>query len=419
MQRMGTRRRSAWPFWLLVVASAAVALATTASGSALAQVPETPAEPAEPAVVDPIVGDVPPPGGLALLAVGSQEVSRDGILSALAIRGCLATSLGLTANGQWQMFSPRAPEFASGSFPTMLAADLPFIVRCDHQSINMGGSPPATQATISPAQPYGVQHVIFGRTQLDLLTTGAWSPYVHDDRDAFMLMSGNISGRINCDLLNRQAAEVREYHPTAPMYAATSGLRNVREGVTCLDTSLFAGLIMVYEPGQENATEFSWDQARTEQSFYELALLARAYGLESWTKISGRATAGRDQFGIWDYGELGYLLSGQIIQTQGSCRDSDENGDFTDGPRDFRAAIESIREMYVSAGVSSRIFIRVTASSVEANRNAVSAEAAMQCAMAAWELPGVDRVTLRTGVGDVESIEAGTEFLRLREQLLP
>lgn len=74
--------------------------------------------------------------------------------------------------------------------------------------------------------------------------------------------------------------------------------------------------------------------------------------------------------------------------------------------------------MYTNAGVNSRIFIRVTASSEDANRNAVSAAAAMQCAMVAWSVLRVERVTLRTGVGDEESIAAGTEFLRLREELL-
>src|SRR5690606_2237602 len=107
--------------------------------------------------------------------------------------------------------------------------------------------------------------VIFGKSQLDLLTTGAWSHYVHDDRDSFLLMSGNNDGAINCDALNAWAKTVRSYYPTAPIHAATSGIWNVINGAPCLDRTLFSGMTLVYEPNQNNAPEFSWDRATTEE----------------------------------------------------------------------------------------------------------------------------------------------------------
>lgn len=429
MRRTDARRGAAWSVRLLVVASAVVALAASAPESVSAQ--QAPSQSAE----QPIVGDVPPPGEVALMSVGTTQTTPTDLVSNLDALGCTAESVFITTGGEWRIYNPEAPEFANAAFPAILTPGQAFAVRCGENSPGTSGSeggnvttptsstpdvsllPPRPASTVTDIE-YGVEHVIFGRRQLDLLTTGAWSPYVHEDRDAFMLMSGNNVGNVDCELLNAQAAEVRATYATSPIYAAMSGIANIRVAVTCLDTHLFSGIVMVYEPDQANAPEFSWDPQVTEQTIAELASLASAHGLESWTKISGRSTAGRDKFGEWNYADFGSHLTGQIIQSQGSCRDLDEDGDYVNGPREFQEAVDSVLDMYDEAGEDSRLFIRVTASSVESNRNGVSPQAALQCAQAAWNLPGVERVTLRTGVDD-PSLEAGGVFLAMRESLLP
>ena len=263
---------------------------------------------------------------------------------------------------------------------------------------------------------YPIQHVIFGRTQLDLLTTGAWSPYVHEG-DSFMLMSGNKEGAINCQALNYWASRLREVYPTAPLYAATSGLRNIQVGSACVDRTMFAGMILVYEPGFPNAPEFTWDHGGTAQVLAEARDALHLRGLEVWTKISGRAAGGRDHYGDWDYGLFGQILDGQIIQTQGSCRDRDGDANYTNARGEFNDALESIHEMYSSVGTTTPLAARVTTASAGANENSVPPHGAMQCALAAWAMPEVVHVTLRTAV-DLESIELATTFYRVRENLL-
>ncbi len=283
--------------------------------------------------------------------------------------------------------------------------------------LGLAGTTSAVHAQ-SPSSRYAVEHVIFGGTQLELLTTGLWAPYVHDDRDSFLLMSGNNEGDINCEMLNAWAKMVRERHPNAPIHAATSGIRNVLNGVACLDTTLFSGIALVYEPNQLNAPEFTWDRAETELLLGYASSVARAHGLEAWTKISGRAAEGRDQFGKWDYGVIGTLLDGQIVQTQGSCRDVDGDGDFVHGEREFGAALRSVLDMYAGAAATAALHIRITTSSEDTNVNTVTAAQALQCAETAWAQPVVNRVTLRTAVGDLESLNRATTFYQLREVLI-
>lgn len=285
------------------------------------------------------------------------------------------------------------------------------------------GIGPATVATAplpdaqSGSPGYALEHVVFGKTQLDLLTTGAWAPCVHAGRDSFMLMSGNRTGDINCSALNFWARDLKRYYPNARLYAATSGIKNVRDGTPCLNRHLFTGMVMVYEPNQPNAPEFSWDRATTEATFTEAATIIHSYGLQAWSKPSGRAAAGRDHFGDWDYGALANIMDGMVIQTQASCQDPDGNGDYTDGPSGFNVALQSIVQMYQAAGATSRLVVRVTASSPDANPNALPAEAAMQCAQAAWATPRVDWVALRTGA-DAPSIAQGGAFLEERDSLI-
>ncbi|MQA26919.1 MAG: hypothetical protein GEU94_15985, partial [Micromonosporaceae bacterium] len=171
--------------------------------------------------------------------------------------------------------------------------------------VALGGvvAPQAVTAAVVPE--FGMDHVVFTGKQLDLLTTGDWAQYVHDDRDSFMLLSGNNNGDISCLTLNSWARTLRSHYPNAPLYAATSGIRNIRNGAPCLNKSLFAGMMMVYEPNQANAPEFSWDRSTTERIFRDAAKIMRDNGVKPWSKPSGRAAKGRDHYGDWDYGALG------------------------------------------------------------------------------------------------------------------
>jgi hypothetical protein len=110
---------------------------------------------------------------------------------------------------------------------------------------------------------YAINHAIFIEQGVDFYTTGPWAEFVHP-QDSFMLMSGNHAGKIDVATLNQQARKLRDRHPSVQIYAATSGLENVRSAVG-LNLDLFAGLIMVYEPGFPNSPEFTWDQKRTEE----------------------------------------------------------------------------------------------------------------------------------------------------------
>lgn len=176
-----------------------------------------------------------------------------------------------------------------------------------HTAIIMGklGSGKNSASPPSPNVSYAINHAIFSEDGLALYTTGQWADYVHT-QDSFMLMSGNHEGKIDTDVLNQWARDLRDRHPSVQIYAATSGLDNVRSAEG-LNLDLFTGLVMVYEPGFPNAPEFTWDQQRTEEIWREAAGIIRSRGLKALAKPSGRALQGRKEVGRGTTGS--WLLS--------------------------------------------------------------------------------------------------------------
>jgi len=82
---------------------------------------------------DLIVGDVPSEG-VALLV--TREAATPGeLVSALATRGCVTTTIAVTEGGEWVTFVPTAPDFVNAGFEGaldggVLPAGHPFAVRC-------------------------------------------------------------------------------------------------------------------------------------------------------------------------------------------------------------------------------------------------------------------------------------------------
>ncbi|HZA23748.1 MAG TPA: hypothetical protein VFA32_14305 [Dehalococcoidia bacterium] len=219
-----------------------------------------------------------------------------------------------------------------------------------------------------------------------------------------MLLSGNNSGEIDTQLLNSRAAQIKERYPAVKIYAATSGISNVRAGARGLDTDLFAGLMMVYEPNQENAPEFSWQMAKTEETWAQAADILRSSGLEAWAKPSGRALPGGTYFGDWDHGKLATIVDGQNIQTQGRCRLGQAE-----------RALPYLIQQYRDFQATSDLFIQVTVGRDQTNYS--DPELAIECAQFGWAYPEVDAVTLWW---DPQSVRQVEQFLKLRaERVVP
>jgi hypothetical protein len=254
-----------------------------------------------------------------------------------------------------------------------------------------------------PEIKFAVDHVIYSEGMLgQYLEGGQLAPYVRP-QDSFMLLSGNNDGDIDTELLNSWAAALRELYPDVTLYAATSGINNIRNGAADLDTGLFTGLMMVYEPNQDNAPEFSWDMAETELIWEEAAEIIDPTGLEAWGKPSGRSLPGRAYFGSWDYGVLATIMDGLNVQTQGSCRKDDLN-----------KAMPNLIQQYRDAGVASDLFVQVTVASSHINYS--DPEDAIYCAQSGWAYPEVDGVTLWWSPDSVDQAE---EFLELRDEQFP
>ena len=251
--------------------------------------------------------------------------------------------------------------------------------------------------TSSGGVEFAVKHVVYNQGMLDQYIRGQLAGYVHP-QDSFMLVSGNNSGNIDTQLLNSWAATLRKQYPEATLYAATSGMNNVRRGAIGLD--LFAGLMMVYEPNQDNAPEFSWEMAQTRLIWEEAADIIGSSGLEPWGKPSGRSLPGGTYFGDWDYGVLAAVMSGVNVQTQGSCRKDELN-----------RALQYLIEQYRGAQATSDLFVQVTVASDQTNYAAP--EDAIYCAQTGWAYPEVDGVTMWWSPG---SLDQAKRFLELREE---
>src|SRR5919106_3181334 len=215
-----------------------------------------------------------------------------------------------------------------------------------------------------------------------------------------MLLSGNNSGEIDTQLLNSRAAQIKERYPAVKIYAATSGISNVRRGAIGLDPDLFAGLMMVYEPNQENAPEFSWEMSQTRLIWEEAADIIGSSGLEPWGKPSGRSLPGGPYFGDWDYGVLAAVMSGVNVQTQGRCRLGEWN-----------RAVPYLIQQYRTAQATSDLFVQVTVAPTQINYAAP--EDAIYCAQTGWAYPEVDGVTMWWSPG---SLDQAKRFLELREE---
>jgi hypothetical protein len=247
---------------------------------------------------------------------------------------------------------------------------------------------------------FAIKHVIYNQQMLDqYLEGGQLARYVHP-QDSFMLVSGNNSGEIDTELLNSWAATLKEHYPTATLNAATSGMNNVRSGAVGLDTALFAGLMMVYEPNQDNAPEFSWEMPQTRLIWEEAAEIIGSNGLEPWGKPSGRSLPGTMYFGNWDYGVLASVMSGVNIQTQGSCRKGELN-----------RALPYLIQQFRDVQATSDLFVQVTVASDQINY--AEPEDAIYCAQTGWAYPEVDGVTMWWSPGSVDEAE---RFLQLREE---
>jgi DNA-binding beta-propeller fold protein YncE len=256
-----------------------------------------------------------------------------------------------------------------------------------------------------------VNHIIGATDMLEQYQLGGpLVPFVHP-QDSFTLVSGSDSSEIDTELLNSWADSLSSIYPGLAIYAATSGIDNIRIGAEGLDSDLFSGLIMLYEPNQENSPEFSWDQADTEAVWEEAAAITRDSGLEAWAKLSADATPENGRSEDWDYGALARTVDGLIVQTAGNCTDQNGNDLYGD---DFGEATERVLSQYDEADAASDISIQVTLGSGGTGR--VEAQQAIFCAQLGW---AYREVSSFTPWWSSDNLELAQEFLQLRELLLP
>ncbi|MBI2049589.1 LamG domain-containing protein [Candidatus Roizmanbacteria bacterium] len=268
---------------------------------------------------------------------------------------------------------------------------------------------------------YGVDHVIYDNRQFDLLTTGVWAQYVHDDRDSFMLVRANEASSWitpeDITVLNNWAKNLRTVYPRAEIFAATSGLQNAQSITNGINSDLFDGIMYIYEPTHTtNTPEFSWDHTITEKNMQLAATAIRGVGLDAWGKPTGRALAGRDKAdeqNVMNYGFLGLVLDGQNVQTQGSCMDKNGNGSSLD---EFQLAIDDLVSQFKATGATSRIFAQVTVASNQINQS--SPYDAIECSKYAWAKKEIQRMTLWSAVGTQQLIDEATDYLMRREVLI-
>ncbi|HZA23735.1 MAG TPA: carbohydrate-binding protein, partial [Dehalococcoidia bacterium] len=272
---------------------------------------------------------------------------------------------------------------------------------------------PESERSVGPAM--AVNHVIFNAPMLDqYLSGGRLAGYVRPG-DSFILVSGKDTGEIDAELLNSWGRVLKEEYPEATLLAATSGTDNVSYGSPHLDRDLFGGVMVDYEPGQENAPGFTWNITEAVSIWRGMADEIEDSGLEAWGRPTGRSLPGSDHYGDWDYGVLASIMGGLNVQTHDSCGDRNGDGNYA---QEFKEAVEGIVYQYRMAGASSLLFVELTTSSSAAHPNAILPEKAFKCAMAAWAYPEVEAVTLWSAIEGQESTDRVEEFLQLRDQAL-
>ena len=156
-------------------------------------------------------------------------------------------------------------------------------------------------------------------------------------KDRFMLVSGNTDGEIDVAWLNEAALELRSVYQTAPIYAATSGLKNIgaaAQGVS----NLFTAVVYIYEPNFPNQPEFSWDFETTLSRFDDVGKQVRKNGFRAVGKPTGRPILQSNlQSYNWNYGRLAESVDELFVQTQTYCKD---------GPSAFASALDTLSEQF-------------------------------------------------------------------------
>lgn len=196
--------------------------------------------------------------------------------------------------------------------------------------------------------------------------------------DSFMVVSGNSEGAVDTAWLNRAATSLRESYPEARIFAATSGLENLKAAGGLERT--FEAVVYVYEPNFPNQPEFSWDFGTTLKRFRAAQAQVRAAGFRTIGKPTGRPISQSSlQRYAWDYGELATTVDELFIQTQTYCRDS---------VAAFSGALDTLIAQYGALGDLLRWVPQVTVDPEAPNGTSVAR--ARACVRAAQErgLPG-------------------------------
>ena len=169
-----------------------------------------------------------------------------------------------------------------------------------------------------PERGFGLVIPIYNEAGLTHAVT-TLEPHLRAD-DRFMVVSGNSSGVLDPAFVNQAALALRETYPRAPIYAATSGLGNVRRAAQQVGEVVTA-LVYVYEPNFPNQPEFSWDFGVTLERFRDAG--ARSGDRKLVGKPTGRPLLQPSlQEYTWDYGELAATVDELFIQTQTYCKES-------------------------------------------------------------------------------------------------
>ncbi|MEZ4501525.1 MAG: hypothetical protein R3C39_02750 [Dehalococcoidia bacterium] len=82
-----------------------------------------------------VVGESPGPGGIGLM-VTARETNAVEVRGALAVQGCDVQTLAVIEQNQWRVHIEGAPDAVNAVFPTTLAANTAFFVRCQLATAN-------------------------------------------------------------------------------------------------------------------------------------------------------------------------------------------------------------------------------------------------------------------------------------------
>ncbi len=187
-------------------------------------------------------------------------------------------------------------------------------------------------------------------------------PHLRDE-DRFMIVSGNGSGAVDTAWINRAALELRTAYPHIRLYAATSGLENIKLAAQGVD-DLIEAIVYIYEPNFPNQPEFSWDFTETLARFAEASAVARQYGFRAVGKPTGRPLLQPNlTVHAWDYGVLAGSVDELLIQTQTYCKD---------GATAFAQAIDAISGQYRAHGQTLPWLPQVTVASSAPNGTSVA-----------------------------------------------